>query len=533
VSLARDPNTGKMVATAVKSGPGQQWKRIISGALTGAAAGAGQVGPGSGGRSFGAGYEANAGKVRQQQQDQRQQANEDYEMQQKAVTAQAQNALLSHQIAASTFNLGRAQVDAAFADSDRETNFEKIIADGGEGSTDMGVFSDFKSVVAAFKDVPELHNHQAGGRIITIPHVNAEGKIDGVHAALVSPDWLGMKVNKEMPITVRNFKDGKVEESTFTIPANTLTGDQYSKLVMSQSKDALDDWSKQAAEKDKESRTRAENRQSYAAADKDEAEAKTLNEAVTSGALQSNAQQLVEGTMDPSNLSKRSKTYDATLAAANSYSMAKYGQPFNVAKAQGDYKFATNTQTYNTLNFLNSLTGRDDKSGNLGSVVDLSDKLKRSEFPPINNVAQWANLAAGHPQIAAYRGALLEVSDQIGKILQGGGSGNGTSDAKLKDAQGLLDKNFNAQQIKSTAIELRELLGNRKREIIGDNRYLMQWHGVGAAPAAAGPGGGQQQLPGTGHSISLAAAMQLPGYKGQTADQVKAAATALGYTVTE
>src|SRR4051812_30960569 len=38
--VSRDPETGKLKVTAVKSGPGQQWKRIIAGALTGAAAGA-------------------------------------------------------------------------------------------------------------------------------------------------------------------------------------------------------------------------------------------------------------------------------------------------------------------------------------------------------------------------------------------------------------------------------------------------------------------------------------------------------------
>lgn len=240
VSLARDPQTGKMVATAVRSGPGSQWKRIIGGALTGlAAADSAGPGPAGGARGFGAGFGAVEQQQQRRQQQQRQNANEDFQMQQKAATSQAQNALLSHQIAKSTFELERDKVNAAASDTQRENDFASVIAAGGEGSTDMGVFPDFASVIKAFQEVPALHDHQAGGRIITIPHVNEQGKIDGVRAALVTPDWLSSKINQDLPVTVRSYKDGKMQEDTYTIPAGSLTGDEYSKMVMAQSRDAL------------------------------------------------------------------------------------------------------------------------------------------------------------------------------------------------------------------------------------------------------------------------------------------------------
>lgn len=531
VALARDPRTGQMVATAVKSGPGQQWKRIIAGALTGAAGGyaAGGTGPGNAARAFAGGFQARAQQNQQDADRQRQHANEDFEMEQKAATAQAQNALLSHQIAQSTFALERARVEASYADTDRENTFETIIANGGEGSTDMGIFPDFRSVVQAFKEMPELHDHQAAGRIVTIPHVNAEGRIDGVHAALVSPDWLSSKINHELPITVRSYKDGKLKEDTYTIPAGTLTGDQYTKMIMGQSQEALTDYLKVEENKQKAALTKAETTKDYAGAAKDEAETRALNEATSGNVIQSNAAQLVEGTMDPSNLSRRSKSYDATIAAANAYSLQKYGRPFDIAKAAGDYKFATNVQTYNTLNYLNSLTGRDNKSGNLGTVIALSQKLAQTKFPPINAVEQWAKISAGNPQVAAYRSAILEVSDQIAKILQGGGTGSGTSDKKLEQAQEVLDKNFNARQIAEVAVTLRDLLGNRKQEIIGDNRYLLQWHGVQQQTAPQQQG----QQPGSGKQISILAAKQLPSFQNMSDDEIKTAAEKLGYTVTQ
>lgn len=244
VSYQRDPKTGQMIATAAKIGPGQQWKRIISGAIAGyaAAAATGAHGPGSTSAKIGAGFQAGEKIPQQRDKAARDQANEEYEYQLKAATSNAQNALLNHQIAESTFNLGRAQVNASVADTERENTFSQLVSQGGEASQDLGVFPDFNSVMKAFKENPALHDHQAGGRIIGIPHINAQGKVDGVHAALVTPDWLNSKINQDLPITVRSYKDGKLEESTFTIPAGSLTGDAYAKMVMSQSADALKEY---------------------------------------------------------------------------------------------------------------------------------------------------------------------------------------------------------------------------------------------------------------------------------------------------
>ncbi|MGH9523164.1 MAG: hypothetical protein ACRD3E_11600 [Terriglobales bacterium] len=203
---------------------------------------------------------------------------------------------------------------------------------------------------------------------------------------------------------------------------------------------------------------------------------------------------VVEGNIDPSQLSKRTKTYDATLQAANEYSMQKYGKPFDVAQASLDYKFATNPATQNTLRYLNSLTGPNNKSGNLGALTAMSDSpgLARTSFPALNKAKMWSQLESGDPNVAAYHAAVTEVADQVSKILQGGGTGSGTSDAKLKQAQELFNSGFNPAQIKSTADTLRTLLSNRKAEMIGDNRYLLRQFG-GAQSNAGGTTQSQQQ----------------------------------------
>ncbi len=185
---------------------------------------------------------------------------------------------------------------------------------------------------------------------------------------------------------------------------------------------------------------------------------------------------LVEGTMDPTQMSKRSQDYNQKIEQADKYSQEKYGKPFDIAKAQSDYKFANNPQTQNTLKYLNSLTGSDNKSGNLAALVDQSNKITRTDFPALNDVAAWARLKSGDPQMASYYAAVTEVADQVAKILQGGGSG--TSDAKLKQASELFDKGFSKDQIVGVSQTLRTLLANRKNELVGDNRYLQRQYGV-------------------------------------------------------
>ncbi len=96
-------------------------------------------------------------------------------------------------------------------------------------------------------------------------------------------------------------------------------------------------------------------------------------------------------------------------------------------------------------------------------------------LPALNNVEQWAKLQTGDPQMAAYYATITEVSDQVAKILQGGGTGSGTSDAKLAQAQALFQKGFTPAQIIAVASSLKDLLSNRAKGVIGDNPYLSDY----------------------------------------------------------
>lgn len=508
---------------------GQQWLRIGAGLLHGAAAGLGAGRGGNIGGAAAAGFAAGAQDKQGQQQNE---ANMSAAARQQNLD-NMNNQMLRMEMAKQSMVATRMQTEASQHDIEFAQGQEKHYTDA--GGTVLGIMAhpgDLNKILKVNPDVMQdmIQKHQ----IELVPHMDADGKRDGVSVIKMPGGYRSTMLPAGAEFhTWQQPTDKEPGKYVSHQSAEPITQGEIDDYNHKAGIDALDFQTKKAENDLKtaqagEATAKAKETPSiiaknYGEAGHAAAETKALNEATDGTQIAANAKQLVEGTMDPSNLSKRAKSYDATLTAANAYSMQTTGKPFDIAKAAGDYKFATNKGTYDTLNYLNSLTGRDNASGNLGAVVTMSNKLGQTQFPAVNDVAQWAKLAAGNPQIAAYHAALVETSDQIAKILQGGGGG-GTSDAKLKQANELLNKGFNPSQIAATAGTLRTLLANRKQEIIGDNRYLQSWHGnpQSVTPRATGGGAG-------GGTVSLAAAMALPQNQGKTKDQVQADITAHGY----
>lgn len=204
--------------------------------------------------------------------------------------------------------------------------------------------------------------------------------------------------------------------------------------------------------------------------------------------LTSQAAKMVDTTEDPTQLTKRAKNYDQIIKDADAYSRSRYGTSFDLAKAQIDFKEAQNPSVRSTLRYLTSLTGSGsdnttgNPNGNLAELNKLSNGITRTDFPAINDAAAWARLEAGDPKMAAYHTAVTEVADQVAKILQGGGSGGGTSDAKLKQAQEMFNTGYSKASMDSVVGEIRSLLGNRQKSLIQDNRYLEKQFGHYMAP---------------------------------------------------
>jgi hypothetical protein len=478
----RDPETGERFVQTPSRTPGQQWRKLGAEAITGAIAGMG-VGPGRGkaGLALKAGYDQQQKQAQQEKQAQENEQDEDYQIARQNRIDKANTYLQQQQMAVNAFNLTRLKARATQEDvgfQQQQEDREKAL-----GSVDLGTYPDHLSLADVQKVHPEFWKSAVNGDVRSIPAFDADGNRAGVHMYLRQA---GIGDQPADPGTqAMRFVQGEDPKQPPKLVPFTPTGthtqneiDNYNAAAYKQ----MQTWQSAQAEaeykKAQEGNVKSETAEHYSMAEKNRLESKQLNEATEATSVQSNAQQLVEGNVDPSNLSKRSKSYDATLAQANAYSMQKYGTPFDVAKAARDYKAATNPTTISTLNYLNSLVGPNNNGGNLSELVKASDAMPRGQFPPLNDTAQWLKLQTGNSQVAAYHATLTEVSDQIAKILQGGGTGGGTSDAKLKQAQDLFQKGFTKDQIKSVANDsLRPLLANRKAGIIGDNRYLLKWTG--------------------------------------------------------
>ncbi len=544
VSLARDPNTGQMVATTTKSGTGTQWKRIIAGALSGFA-GASQAKPGPGylARAAGAGVQAGTDLAQQREQTQRQNANQDFEAETKAKTSQAQNALLTHQIAQSTFELGRAQVNAGVQDLDRENTFSQVIADGGQGSQDLGVFPDFNAVVKTFKDNPELHDHQAGGRIVAIPHIDADGKVDGVHAALVSPDWLNSKIAQDLPITVRDYENGKLVEKQFTIPAGSLTGDQYSKLVMAQSKDALDEYTtaqKEAQEQERlgqeGSRTAHENAANDATVAHENAETAVLGAgaggAGTGGAPGSAphspvVDQIGRGQMPVGRmaylLARNPGLADAVAQAYPGFDGSRIDAYTHAYKEFTSGSVATQLNAGATaLQHLKELANMNTVESHIPGMPDYNAYMNKADTVS-SELARFYGTDT-IPGIAAIKKTLTATlpGNRMKAIqTQGQSMGDkfGSYVKQWRNAAPSAVYEANMPGISANAIAALKALDPDY-----DRSDIAALEGLRARLT-------QDQQPGAGQTITLSDARNLPHFKGQTDAQITAAAEALGYTV--
>ena len=204
---------GKVSEQPVHLSGGDWARRIIAGALTGAASGGAAAShPGGGGLAgLGAGFLGEREALQQQDATQRanlqrnfanRQASE--KAQQEADTAageqklrQAQTAYYTTQNASLGFELARNNAKASEDAVNNFNSFEKIVSSQAD-NTELGVFPDMNAVVAYRKDHPELVKQIAGnhdsGQLLAVPNLvqGADGSwtYQGVRAAIVHPDMM-------------------------------------------------------------------------------------------------------------------------------------------------------------------------------------------------------------------------------------------------------------------------------------------------------------------------------------------------------
>lgn len=179
---------------------------------------------------------------------------------------------------------------------------------------------------------------------------------------------------------------------------------------------------------------------------------------------------LVNGQMDPSQLSKRSKDYDQQLSLANQYSLATTGKPFDIAQAQSDYRTATNQQTQSTLKLINGIT---EQGGALDIAANAAQALPKGFFTPVNKLFNATATTFGSQQETNFHTAMLGLADEYSKVMGGGVS----SDTGRQQALNILQAGYSKGQMDGAINTLRQDVAARKTAIVGNNRYLQNQYG--------------------------------------------------------
>lgn len=181
-------------------------------------------------------------------------------------------------------------------------------------------------------------------------------------------------------------------------------------------------------------------------------------------------QMLVQGTMDPTQLSKRAKNYNGALIAANEYSLQTTGKPFDIAQASTDYKYANQKSTKDTLNMINGMT---EKGGAIDIATQAASKLPKFDSQAVNSIFNATATQFGSDEATNFHTAMLGLADEYSKVMGGGVS----SDTGRQQALDILKNSYSTGQLQGAINIMRQDIAARKKAIVGGNRYLQNEYG--------------------------------------------------------
>jgi hypothetical protein len=537
VTFDRD-ETGKMVAHTTPSTPGMQWKRIISGALTGFEGGqeAGTQGPGGAMRGLAGGIKAGAAGRQAQETRERGQADEDYKAKLETATGNLNRSLLANKVAQSTWELGDEQRKAEQADLDLFNNYQQMIQTGGPGTDEVGVFKNFEEAQAATNQYKQLHNIHAEGRTFLIPNI-VNGQKQGVRAAVVTPDWLHAKTTEDHTFAIPEYKqvDGKWQwvDTAHTVPAGE-TNENLSQWMMAS-----------AIASNQRAATQSETHLKDVQAQELPEESKARNTEAAASMMRAQTDQSKAASEialnDAKAQAERDKVSEADFGPEGAKGFDKWHKDMVQPALAVEQIYRMSSQVYNEREELRK-KGKTFDSG-AQSVQMLSNHIAGT----FGNV-KGARIT--RDMIEKHLGA-RSVSDSLLTGIQ-----------HLTSGQVLSDNQWNAffemigqrrEETWQTVMDDGKALG-RPLQLVAFPEDFRQRHGLpsrvpgagaalqqqppgaggaGASPQGRAGGAGPAAQSGAGKSISLTDAKALPQYKGKSDAEISAAATALGYTVTQ
>lgn len=212
------------------------------------------------------------------------------------------------------------------------------------------------------------------------------------------------------------------------------------------------------------------------------------------------AEQVVDGNLPPSMLSRRAEDYNATLADAGKIYEERTGHKLNIGKLQLDYEAAKKfVATMNGSQMTRYRGLADSVVNTINEVQQLGDALQQSGVQKWNSVtrATIRQVYGNTPESELanrYVGAVNTLKEEFANLANGGFA---PTDAAWKLANDQINGDFGFKDMRASLTEVQRLI-NYRTQAFGDLKP-MQMGGDTSTPPGAGAGpveGTVQPIPG-------------------------------------
>lgn len=167
---------------------------------------------------------------------------------------------------------------------------------------------------------------------------------------------------------------------------------------------------------------------------------------------------VIGGRMAPSQATQiyggRNKEFSRALAT----NILQKAPDFNFQAAESNYQYGKNVGVQSSVRFSKSV------QESMPRLLQNAQTLANGNVRSFNALINAGKNQFNDVDLKRFQVDVLGVSDEIAKVLQGGGTGNATSDTKLKQAQQLLSTTDSPKAIAGALDELNTLLGFRIKE---------------------------------------------------------------------
>lgn len=183
----------------------------------------------------------------------------------------------------------------------------------------------------------------------------------------------------------------------------------------------------------------------------------TQGEIPSKDAMHDTAQDILNGRMAPSQI----RLYSGMGPAGQAYRQGvlqeihRANPDFNEEAAESNYNFGHSPAFQQTTRYM------DYADSSIDNTIKNANVLANSGFTSYNKLKNKFGNEFQSVDLAKFNTDRLETADAIAKILQGG-TGSGTSDKKLADAQGLIKESDDPTKVAATLKEVRDLIAKRK-----------------------------------------------------------------------